>query len=375
MFAEIYTRKVQSSSATEIHISAVPKRTVMTQSQISELFAGIVKILNHEQANILQERIFTVKESVDTVSATRRQAYGRIDDGVSPSLLISRQGRLGAISGVQVHAVASSSKPEVLKLDGKPCGRLLKVPGTSYVTLSGISAREAGQDTKQARAMFEKGESVLKQLGADFRSVPRTWMWLGDILPWYDEFNKVRNQFFTERGLVGKGSRQSMPASTGIGVGLAGSEQCGMDLTAVLEPAEAIEFSAVVGRQQCALDYGSAFSRASRASSPAGQTVFVSGTASIDAKGETTHIGDAEGQIETTIENVRAVLHDMNCADGDVVQAIAYCKTTDVEGVFEEFKKRLDWPWITVVCDICRDELLFEIEATAMPALTSTTRA
>ena len=165
-----------------------------------------------------------------------------------------------------------------------------------------------------------------------------------------------------------------MPASTGIGVGPAGSERCAMDLTAVLEPAEAIEFSAVVGRQQCALDYGSAFSRASRASSPAGQTVFVSGTASIDEKGETTHIGDAEGQIETTIENVRAVLHDMNCADGDVVQAIAYCKTTDVEGVFEEFKKRLDWPWITVVCDICRDELLFEIEATAMPALTGTTR-
>ncbi len=96
-------------------------------------------------------------------------------------------------------------------------------------------------------------------------------MWLGDILSWYGEFNKVRNQFFVERGLIGKGSRQSMPASTGIGLGLGGVGQFGMDLTAVLEPAGSIEFLGAIGRQQCALDYGSAFSRASRAKQPRGR--------------------------------------------------------------------------------------------------------
>jgi enamine deaminase RidA (YjgF/YER057c/UK114 family) len=214
--------------------------------------------------------------------------------------------------------------------------------------------------------MLENAESVLKQFGADFTCVPRTWMWLGDILSWYGEFNNVRNQFFTERGLIGKGSRQSMPASTGIGLRLAGSAECGMDLTATLEPAGSIEFLAAIGRQQCAIEYGSAFSRASCASSPAGKTMFVSGTASIDAKGLTTHIGDARGQIEVTIENVRAILHDMNTGDEDVVQAIAYCKTTEVEETFAEFRSRLEWPCVTVICDICRDDLLFEIEAAAM---------
>ena len=138
-------------------------------------------------------------------------------------------------------------------------------------------------------------------------------------------------------------------------------------MTAVLEPASSIELLAAIGRQQCAFDYGSAFSRASRASSPAGKTVFISGTASIDVKGNTTHIGDAKGQIATTIENVRAVLRDMNCQDGDVVQVVAYCKTAEVEGVFEEFRSQLNWPWITTIGDICRDDLLFEIEAAAMP--------
>ena len=370
MFFEIHTRKVQSSSATELYVSAVPKVSVRTQSEISELFAGIRETLKSAQASILQERIFTVEGALDTVSEARQGAYGEIDDGVAPSFLIGRQGRRGAISGVQIHAVACSSKPEVLKLGGKACGRMLKVPGQAYVTLSALSGGKSGNRSKQARKMLEKAESVLRRLGKDFMCVPRTWMWLGDILSWYGEFNGVRNQFFSERGLIGKGSRQSMPASTGIGLSLGGGGQCGMDLTAVLEPADSIEFLAAIGQQQCALEYGSAFSRASHAASPAGKTVFVSGTASIDAKGATTHIGDAFGQIETTIENVRAALRDMNCSETDVVQAMAYCKTTEVEKAFENHKKQIDWPWLTVICDICRDDLLFETEVTAMPGAT-----
>ena len=328
------------------------------------MFSGIKDVLNSEHASILQEWIFTVEEALDIVSSARRKAYGKVDDGVAPSFLVGGKGRCGILSGVQVHAVICPDRPEVLKLDGKPCGRIVKMPSRTYVTLSAIPF---GKSAQQARTMLEKAESVLKQLGNDFTCVPRTWMWLGDILSWYGEFNKVRNQFFTERGLIGKGSRQLMPASTGIGLSLGGGGQCGMDLTAVLEPTDSIEFLASIGRQQCALDYGSAFSRASCAASPAGRTVFVSGTASIDAKGATTHVGDAGGQIEATIENVRAVLRDMNCADTDVVQVVAYCKTTEVEDIFEKLKSRLDWPWLTVICDICRDDLLFEIEAMAMP--------
>ena len=367
MAVKVDTRKVQSPSATEIYISAAPKDCAHTQSEIEELFEGIQEKLVSEGASILQERIFAVDGSLDIVSAARSRAYGKMDDGVAPSLLAGRQGRHGSIAGVQVHAAACLSRPEVVRVDGKACGRVVKLPGRAYVTLSGISGGKSGGRVKQAREMLEKGESALKQFGGDFTCVPRTWMWLGDILSWYGEFNNIRNRFFTERGLIGKGSRQSMPASTGIGLGLGGSGQFGMDLTAVLEPKSSIEFLGAIGRQQCALDYGSAFSRASRANSPAGKTVFVSGTASIDAKGATAHIGDARGQIETTIENVRAALRDMNCGDGDVVQTITYCKTAEVEGIFEEFKSRLDWPWVTVICDICRDDLLFEIEAAAMP--------
>jgi len=215
--------------------------------------------------------------------------------------------------------------------------------------------------------MMEKADAALKQFGSNFLSVPRTWMWLKDILSWYDDFNHVRTKFFTERRLIGAGTRQSMPASTGIGLGPADGSECAMDLIAVLEPTDCTQYLQAAGKQQCALEYGSAFSRAARSIMPAGQTVFVSGTASIDADGATTHIGDASGQISTTIGNVRAVLADMNCKDEDVVQMVAYCKTTEVEKIFNASKGALDWPWLTAICDICRPDLLFEIEATAMP--------
>jgi hypothetical protein len=89
-------------------------------------------------------------------------------------------------------------------------------------------------------------------------------------------------------------------------------------ISAVLKPAQAIEYFQAGGKQRSAFEYGSAFSRASRAVTPADRTVFVSGTASIDQNGQTV-------------------------------------------------KGTLDWPWITLIADVCRPELLLEIEVTAVP--------
>jgi enamine deaminase RidA (YjgF/YER057c/UK114 family) len=367
MTVNLDTRSVESASATEIYISAAPAEYAPLQDQAQEIFSGIRDILRSKQAYILQERTFSTEGAFETLCRTRSQVYGDLDDGVAPSFLVAKEGLSGQIAGVQVHAISSNNRPEVVTLDQTGCGRILRTSGCTYLTLSSISGLPAEKDTEQAQAMMEKAESVLKKFGADFLSVPRTWMWLKDILSWYDEFNHVRNKFFTERGLIGAGTRQSMPASTGIGLGPADGSNCAMDLTAVLEPSDSIRFLQAAGKQQCAMEYGSAFSRASKAASPAGETVFISGTASIDTEGATTNIGNASGQISTTIENIRAVLADMQCSDEDVVHVVAYCKTTEVEEIFNSFKGNLSWPWLTAICDICRPDLLFEIEATAMP--------
>jgi enamine deaminase RidA (YjgF/YER057c/UK114 family) len=95
--------------------------------------------------------------------------------------------------------------------------------------------------------------------------------------------------------------------------------------------------------------------------------VYVSGTAAIDPSGATVHVGDAAGQIAVTVENVRAVFRDMGCGDSDVVQAIVYSKTPEVERVFLQQYGKLGWPLVSVIADVCRDDLLFEVEAMGCP--------
>ena len=366
MAVNLETRSTESAAATEIYISATPAENAPARVQAEEIFSAIAQTLRSKQAFIFQERTFATSSAMETIRRIRADAYGDIDDGVAPSFLISKQGLSGPVAGVQVHAIISDKRAEVINLDNRPCGRVFRSPGRTCLALSGFSAPELPHATEQARAIFERAESALKQLGSDFLSVPRTWMWLGDILAWYGDFNQIRSRFFTERGLIGRGTRQSMPASTGIGLAPADGGKCSMDLLAILEPSDSIEYLQAAGRQQCAFEYGSAFSRAARAITPAGETVFISGTASIDAEGSTTNIGRPAGQIKATIENVLAALNDMNCGAEDIVQVVAYCKTTEVEKVFETIKETLAWPWVSVICDICRPELLFEIEAAAM---------
>ena len=367
MTVHIDTRTIESSGITEIYISATPQRNAPPAELAEQIFSGVSDVVRSAGARILQERLFATKQVMDILSAARSRTYQGwdFDDGVAPSLLVGDEGTCGPIAGVQVYAVSGDVQTEVIDIDSRPCGRVLRAPNHTLLTLSGVSMPRLPAATEQARACLEKAEAMLKKYGTDFLSVARTWIWLNDILAWYDDFNSVRNKFFTERGMIGEGTRQSMPASTGIGLGAADGSDCAMDLFAVLKPANSTQYLQAGGKQKSAFEYGSAFSRASRTATPAGQTVFVSGTASIDAAGATTNIDDAAGQINATIENVRAVLRDMNVTDDDVVHIIAYCKTTEIERVFNSIKGKYNWPWITTICDICRPDLLFEIEATA----------
>ena len=52
-----------------------------------------------------------------------------------------------------------------------------------------------------------------------------------------------------------------------------------------------------------------------------------------------------------------------------VVAAIAYCKTPEVEAAWRRIRPDVPWPFVTVLADVCRQDLLFEVEATACPGV------
>ena len=365
---QLNARTIEGNKSSEIYVTAAPTPGTDVKEQAAELFTSISDVLDSKRARILQERVFATKQAIQIIRPIRAKAYGQFDDGVQPSWLVVPEGANGQIAGVQLHAIVAGQNPEILFSEGTACGRILHGHKWAYLTLSSVCSHAAGGAKQQARAMFEKAESILKQTGIDISSVPRTWIWLDDILSWYDDLNTVRNQFFIERGLIGRSTTNKMPASTGIGIGTDNGAICAMDVAALIGPDSSIEYLDAGGNQQSAFDYGSAFSRASKAPTPAGTTVFVSGTASIAEDGKTMHVGDAEAQIETSISNVQAVLREMGCADNDVVQCTAYSKTAEIEKLFCDKWSDLPWPNITAIAHICREDLLFEIEATAVVA-------
>ena len=366
----LQVRSIGSDQAQEFYITAAPDPNLPLSERAKRLFTVVADVLRAHDARLLEERLFATEPALEILEPLRAAAYGALDDGVPPVRLAVPESLDGPFAGVLVHAVRCDGPIETLRLDETSGGRILSGERGAYVAFTGIVAPERGSAaTAQARAVFEKAEAALARAGLTLHAVARTWLWLGDILVWYGEFNQVRNRFFSERGLLdGRPDANRLPASTGIGVRPAGPARCALDLIAVSGRGEGVELRNAIGDQHCAYEYGSAFSRASCAATPAGQTVFISGTAAIDAHGRTEHVGNPRAQIDDTIAHVRAALRDMRCTDADVVQSIAYCATPQVLELFRAAQADLPWPCLTMLADICRPDLLFEIEATAAPA-------
>lgn len=357
-------RTIVTDEAAELYITAAPDCGLSVKAQAEWMFSGIVETLKKNNTSIFQERIFCTEESCELIESLRTKIYDTIDDGVEPSWLkIPENGATGEFAGIAVYAISSDRKPSVIEYENKKCGRKIDFAASTLLSLSDIKGNGAIDRAVQSRQMIERSEEILSLNGLDFSNVGRTWMWLENILQWYGDFNRVRNEFFIGKGLIKKGAPSKMPASTGIGIGPVGKGDCTMDLIACSEP---IEYLDAGGNQKSAYEYGSAFSRATKIKTPTGTTVYISGTASIDEDGSTTNLDNADGQIADTIKNIRAVVEQAGCKDSDITSAIMYCKTPDVEKLFLEKYGDIGWPYLTAVTDICRDDLLFEIEAVAV---------
>ncbi|MBW2172401.1 MAG: hypothetical protein JRF69_10590 [Deltaproteobacteria bacterium] len=214
--------------------------------------------------------------------------------------------------------------------------------------------------------MFERIDSAIRLAGMNFHHVVRTWLYIDRILSWYGEFNRVRSKFFAEQGLL----EHRVPASTGVGM----SNPAGVGLVAnvlAIEPKnENVLVRTVESPMQCgAQTYGSSFSRAMEVVMPDYRRVYVSGTASIDPDGATVHLGEVDRQIEYTMEVVQGILESCNMSWSDVFRAIAYFKNSDDIPRLNDFLMSHGLSPLPVAMahgDICRDDLLFELELDAV---------
>ncbi|MEI8371546.1 MAG: hypothetical protein WCJ35_01805 [Planctomycetota bacterium] len=255
------------------------------------------------------------------------------------------------------------------------------------------------------RPVYEGSLSALEDLRKIFSSVNvrfdqviRTWIYLGGIVEndgpvqRYKELNRARTDFFRDihflngRASAGQNGRV-YPASTGIGT--AGR---GIVLSAIAFVSDRSDIRVVPlenPRQTAAYDYAAIhspqspkFSRAMVLSCGTYTTIFISGTASI-THAQTRHLGDAAKQTEETLDNIAALIAEENITRHGLpglgtslaslgVARVYIKRPEDYAAVRAICEKRLEKvPTIYAIADVCRPELLVEIEGVAFSRLST----
>jgi enamine deaminase RidA (YjgF/YER057c/UK114 family) len=288
--------------------------------------------------------------------------------GASAPLAWIEDARTDNLYGVHVWAV-SGTVAQALPYEGRRAGTLFEDGFCQYCRLVGLLPIDPKiGHPAQTQSIFDQMEAVLHSGGMAFSDVLRTWFYNDDILAWYRDFNVVRTKFFNEK-MVFDGL---LPASTGV----AGRNAIGGALLSGLiavrsedEGVKAFEVSSPL--QSSATNYGSSFSRAVELELPDLRRLYISGTASIDEQGKTIFLGDCAGQVRQTMEIVQAILQSREMDWGDVTRSLVYFKRAADAPLFEKYRQETGvpaFPAVTVENDICRDDLLFEIEVDAVAA-------
>lgn len=269
------------------------------------------------------------------------------------------------IAGMQVFAFCADQVKPVM-LAGQVVGSVFEDGSMRHCLLGGLVpglSPTARRD--QFRQTLEKMQTALNQAGFSLGDVIRTWYYLDELLSWYGEFNEARIQAYA--GVKFRGG--SSPASTGI----SGRNPAGTPLVAGAWAVQPLHSDARVEEIQSPLQcpaaaYGSLFSRAMEISSLHDRRLLISGTASIAPEGQTLWPGDLRRQIDLTMQVVESILTSRGFAFSDITRATAYFKNRADIPEFSAWcadRGLRSLPVVSAQCGICRDDLLFELEADA----------
>jgi enamine deaminase RidA (YjgF/YER057c/UK114 family) len=378
----VTSRIIAHEGFTQYYITGEPTGGADNRESVAELYSEIGIILLAYGIALLQEKIYALtglKSDVIAARAAALRASGCDPD--TPYSFVEGAPVTGTgFAGVQIWGVSypQDSRHSITTIASGPHGkgRIWESERFSLLCLPPLKkACPAGGADRDRRflagKMFEHTDSQLAEFGFDFVHVIRTWFYLPQLLDWYAEFNNARSDFFRVKGIGDHGSGGFLPASTCV-QGRCDDEECAMELIAVrVEDGSTVAVSPVrrTGRQDDALAYGSSFSRAVCLDLIGNTVIFCSGTASINRYGATVGANDPVRQCEETLDNIEALLCEHGGDLNDVVSATLFCKNGSVEAAWKHLAGRklpAGFPTIIVRADICREELIVELEVTAV---------
>lgn len=219
--------------------------------------------------------------------------------------------------------------------------------------------------------MLTSTHEALKQRGGSLlENCVRTWIFVQDVDVDYPEVVKGRNQTFEALGLT---PSTRFIASTGIG-----GKNADRTTAVTFDSYSVLGLNKGKMQQVNAPDhlsptyeYGVAFERATSVEYDDRRHLFVSGTASINHKGEVVWQGDVRRQTQRMWENVESLLKAASFGWEDVGHMLVYLRDpADYAVVKKMFEERFpETPYVILHAPVCRTGWLVEMECMAMKKL------
>ncbi|WP_299992039.1 Rid family hydrolase [uncultured Bacteroides sp.] len=249
---------------------------------------------------------------------------------------------------------------------------LFEVKHGAYRQLWGGSAfNRAANSEYQTRLLLNDYVMQLMEQGCTLANdCIRTWFFVQNVDVNYAGVVKARNEVFVTQNLTEKTHYIS---STGIGGRHADPKVLvQMDTYAVAGlQAGQIHFLYAPTHLNPTYEYGVSFERGTYVDYGDRRHVFISGTASINNKGEVVHPGDIRKQTERMWENVEALLNEAECTFEDLGQMIVYLRDiSDYAVVKKMYDSRFPAiPKVFVHAPVCRPGWLIEMECMGVRSL------
>ncbi len=377
---ELFTLHVGVAGQGQAFLVTSPKWGADPAQAAQASYAKIAQVLQEQGLTIVHERLFGSLKVKPAVMSARDAAFRACNlPGDGPFTYIQGQPPWGeGFAGAIIQAMpCRNPQDEVWTVmhQGKPAGKGWRRQDAIVLLLQNIQGlvigpQEVNTRPLQAKRLLRRAARILENQGASYRDVVRTWFYLADILDWYPEFNRARSAIYGQFGLLPgqDNGRLKLPASTGISGKVHTGAACAMDLLAVVRHSESRPLVKQLSNpgQQDAFQYGSAFSRGALLHQPDVSLIQVSGTAAIDEKGASLHPGDVRAQIDCTFDKIAALIGQDGATLKDIAAACVFVKRPEDALVYQEraaARGLEQLPGVVMVADICREELLFEMDA------------
>jgi enamine deaminase RidA (YjgF/YER057c/UK114 family) len=383
---------VELNGVCHVFAAVLPCAGTTLREQMRDALEGIAAAMSAEGAAgaVIHQAVFVAdSESIAACRQIVREFYGRDMPATS---YISQPPCAGSLVAIEAMGLGRGrDRVAIQRLSDQVV--VTRHDGVAWVYVDQAVPRTSASGVyEKTICSFQQLRRLLPDGGARLDQVLRTWLCLGGIVDdegptqRYKELNRARADvyqhfhFLTER-LPERYHGPAFPASTGIGTG--GRSLC-LSAVAVVSDADDVVATPLENpRQTSAYAYSFVYSPTSPKFSRGlalchgkDTTLFISGTASI-TNSETRHAGDVVAQTHETLENITALIAEENLSRhglpgrgttlaGLGVARVYIKRPQDYVRVRAVCEQRLGIvPASYVVADVCRPDLLVEIEGMA----------